>query len=200
MVQKASGYADKGEIVVRTPANDKSLIRSVSAATVLGLMLGALLGILPQQAFAVCGSTPDVVGTNASEFADGGTGNSTFFYMHGGFDSIEARDCRDDVYGQEDADSMSGAAGNDFMSGGDGADDPIFGGSDDDILEGNNGNDELSDTAAGSDHDELYGGQGQDGLRTGDNDGNDKADGGADSDFCASWDPNDNLISCAIIV
>jgi hypothetical protein len=155
-----------------------------------------------------CIQVADYVGSDEPDIVSDTPGWARTFRTHGAQDLVEARDCRDDIYGQAGPDELHGAAFSDLVVGGDGSDGKgsgpfgggvLLGGDGDDRIEGNNDADVLDDTAAGADEDLLFGGTGNDDLWARDGDGRDVLDGDDGTfDRCQSFDTGDVTRSCII--
>lgn len=148
-----------------------------------------------------------------------GAGNDTVLAGLGD-DSIEGADGNDSIRGGQGDDTILGQAGNDTMRG-DVGNDSIIGGDGSDLVRGGTGNDVIDTSGGGSiplpdqgypglypsdtnptdDRDVVYGGQGDDTIRTGDDDdrvfggfGNDLIDAGFDDDTIDGNQGNDTII------
>jgi Ca2+-binding RTX toxin-like protein len=136
----------------------------------------------------------------------------------GGNDTIVAGEGDDDVYGGDGNDTVGGNDGDDTLSGDDG-DDSLTGGDGSDTLFGGDGNDTIDSSDGGvglfdnpypplptdpdvmNDRDVVFGGAGDDTIRTGDDrdtidggTGNDTIDAGIDDDSVSGGDGNDVIV------
>ena len=151
------------------------------------------------------------------------------FYGAGGNDSISGLAGNDQLYGGADQDTIYGGSGDDTVDGGTGNDqlygdagnDLIAGGDGRDLVYGGDGNDVIdtssslagerpdigypglypADSDVNNDKDTVYGGAGDDTIRTGDDAdsihgdaGNDSIDGGVDNDTIFGDAGNDTII------
>lgn len=151
------------------------------------------------------------------------------FYGNGGNDTISGMGGNDQLYGGADQDLIYGGTGDDTVDGGTGNDtlygdagnDKITGGDGRDLVYGGDGNDVI-DTSSGlagerpdiaypglysadsdvnNDKDTVFGGAGDDTIKTGDDadsihgdDGNDSIDGGVDNDTIFGDAGNDTIV------
>ncbi|MEO8242241.1 MAG: Hint domain-containing protein [bacterium] len=143
------------------------------------------------------------------------------FFGGGGNDTISAMGGADLVYGGADQDLVYGGTGNDTLHG-DAGNDTVFGGAGRDLVYGGDGNDVIdsstgnladqhpdigypglypADSDVNDDKDSVYGGAGDDTIRTGDDadsiyggTGNDSIDAGVDNDTVFGDDGNDTII------
>ena len=156
-------------------------------------------------------------GDNGNDSLNGGTGNDS---LDGGVgnDLLVGGDGNDTLNGDNGVDTMYGGAGNDVFYGGpDG--DLVYGGDGSDLVYGGAGGDLIdtgsslqrpdigyaglypADTDPNNDKDTVFGGQGDDTIRTGDdadsivaNEGNDLIDAGVDNDTVSGDAGNDTII------
>ena len=149
------------------------------------------------------------------------------FYGNGGNDTISGLGGNDQLFGGADQDLIYGGTGDDTVDGGSGNDtlygdagnDSVTGGDGRDLAYGGDGNDVIdtsggfqspdqgypglypSDGDVNNDKDTVFGGAGDDTIRTGDDadsvsggDGNDSIDGGVDNDTLLGDAGNDTII------
>ncbi len=146
-------------------------------------------------------------GANGDDLIYGGAGNDRI-QGGGGDDTIDGGDGDDSINGSFGNDFIEGGAGNDII-GGDGGADVIYGGSGNDIINTDQGAAALPDQDYPGDglvadpdpfdnRDTVYGGEGDDTIKTGDDAdliyggiGNDTIDGGVDNDTIYSGDGAD---------
>ncbi|MFT5944279.1 MAG: Ca2+-binding RTX toxin-like protein [Yoonia sp.] len=160
----------------------------------------------------------EVYGDAGEDVVLGGDGDDTLFGGTGN-DTIDGGRGDDTVYGDDGDDSIQAGNGDDTLFGGDG-NDLIRGNGGSDIIEGNDGDDVIishsaadqvpdqdypgdglaADTDPFNDMDTVFGGAGNDTIRTGDDadvifggDGNDNIDGGIDNDTITGGAGEDNI-------
>ena len=147
--------------------------------------------------------------------------NDDVVYAYGGNDTVLSGDGDDSVYGGVGNDSVDGGVGNDTLYGDEG-NDTLLGGDGQDKAYGGDGNDVIdtstglggqnpdigypglyaADTDVNNDRDTVYGGAGDDTIRTGDDadsiqggDGNDLIEAGVDDDSVEGGAGNDTIVA-----
>lgn len=146
--------------------------------------------------------------------------NDDIVYAYGGNDTVLAGLGNDTVYGGDGNDKVDGGAGNDVLYGGNGRDtliggdgrDMVYGGPDGDLIDTSSGVTGerpdigypglyAADADPNNDRDTVYGGAGDDTIRTGDdadsihgNEGADLIDAGVDNDTVHGDAGNDTII------